>query len=534
MIDGIEIRRWIAALLLCGFTASSAGAQQPTPLAEAISEAVVAAIEQTVVQTAAAQEGEVGTESEPPADTRRRNTDIVRFGDDYTIEADETVGDLVLFGAMATIHGDVDGDVVVMGGSAEISETGSIGGDFVLIGGNLTILPGATVDGDMVVIAGVIDSPAGFAPGGDQVIMGNIFGGTALLAAAVPWVTRGLFWGRLIVPELAWIWSLVAVLLALYLGLNLLFDGPVRACAQTLGRKPLTTFLVGLLVLLLIGPASFILMVSVIGLAIIPFLWAALAAAGLLGSVAVARWIGDTLVRPDGGGTRLQAAGSLLVGFGLIVLAFMVPIIGFVASASLSVFAVGAASISLADGLRNENPNLTSPPPPPPGGGISGEPQGSAPTDPTMSSESLPSSSEPPVSGESAAPTDLALFPRATFLIRAGAFALDLLLVAMLNSLLVFSNGGGFFLLLLAYHIAFWSWKTTTVGGIICQLRVVRTDGHPLRFTDAFVRGLSSIFSAVVLGLGWFWILTDPERQSWHDKIAGTYVVRVPRDHPLP
>ena len=33
------------------------------------------------------------------------------------------------------------------------------------------------------------------------------------------------------------------------------------------------------------------------------------------------------------------------------------------------------------------------------------------------------------------------------------------------------------FLLLLAYHIAFWTWKGTTVGGIICQLRVVRIDG---------------------------------------------------------
>ena len=104
----------------------------------------------------------------------------------------------------------------------------------------------------------------------------------------------------------------------------------------------------------------------------------------------------------------------------------------------------------------------------------------------------------------------------------------------MLNGILMSSNGGAFFLLLLAYHIAFWSWKTTTVGGIIFQLRVVRTDGRPLRFTDALVRGLSSIFSAAVLGLDWFWILKDPERQSWHDKIAGTYVVCVPRSQALP
>jgi uncharacterized RDD family membrane protein YckC len=50
---------------------------------------------------------------------------------------------------------------------------------------------------------------------------------------------------------------------------------------------------------------------------------------------------------------------------------------------------------------------------------------------------------------------------------------------------------------------------------------------------DALVRGLSSVFSLVVLGIGCFWILWDPERQAWHDKIAGTYVVRVPRNWPL-
>jgi uncharacterized RDD family membrane protein YckC len=32
-----------------------------------------------------------------------------------------------------------------------------------------------------------------------------------------------------------------------------------------------------------------------------------------------------------------------------------------------------------------------------------------------------------------------------------------------------------------------------------------------------------------VFGLGALWIIRDPERQAWHDKIAGTYVVKVPR-----
>ena len=87
-------------------------------------------------------------------------------------------------------------------------------------------------------------------------------------------------------------------------------------------------------------------------------------------------------------------------------------------------------------------------------------------------------------------------------------------------------------LMIVAYHVAFWLWKATTLGGIICQLRVVRIDGGVLQPLDAVVRGVTAIFSLAAFGLGALWILRDPERQSWHDKVAGTYVVRVPRHYP--
>ena len=93
---------------------------------------------------------------------------------------------------------------------------------------------------------------------------------------------------------------------------------------------------------------------------------------------------------------------------------------------------------------------------------------------------------------------------------------------------------GWLFLLIVVYHVGFWAWKGTTIGGIVCHLRVVRSDGRMLRFTEALVRGLSAIFSVAVAGLGWFWMLWDPDRQTWHDKIAGTIVVRVPTSVTLP
>jgi uncharacterized RDD family membrane protein YckC len=108
-------------------------------------------------------------------------------------------------------------------------------------------------------------------------------------------------------------------------------------------------------------------------------------------------------------------------------------------------------------------------------------------------------------------------------------------LVAIANAVLDMSrNDGFFFFLLLVYHIAFWAWRGTTLGGIIVNLRVIRTHGAELRPADAVVRGLTSVFSLAALGIGCFWMLQDPESQMWHDKIAGTLVVKVPKDLVLP
>jgi uncharacterized RDD family membrane protein YckC len=52
-------------------------------------------------------------------------------------------------------------------------------------------------------------------------------------------------------------------------------------------------------------------------------------------------------------------------------------------------------------------------------------------------------------------------------------------------------------------------------------------------WATSIVRALGCFLSLFVVGLGFLWIAIDDERQAWHDKIAGTVVVRVPRSVPL-
>ena len=49
--------------------------------------------------------------------------------------------------------------------------------------------------------------------------------------------------------------------------------------------------------------------------------------------------------------------------------------------------------------------------------------------------------------------------------------------------------------------------------------------GQPLSVGTAFVRSLMKLISGAVLLIGYLWMLWDPEKQTWHDKVAGTYVV---------
>jgi uncharacterized RDD family membrane protein YckC len=464
-----------------------------------------------------------------PAIAGAQGRPVVRIGQDYTLGAGTVAREVVVIAGTATIEGRVESNVVVVFGQARLARTASIDGDLVVIGGSAIISPGARVGHDLVVVGGAFDPPAGFVPGGEQVVIGTAGVGTGLRAIG-PWITRGLFWGRPIVPDLPWVWALVGISFLFYLALNVVFRQPVRACADTLAAKPLTTFLTGLLVPLLVGPVTLLLVVSVIGIVVVPFLHCAIFLAWIIGKAGVARWIGMSLVREDSPDDAFQSLRSFALGFALVIAAYMVPVLGFVVWTTVGVFGLGAATLAATAAYRQEHPAAPAPVPPVSTPATSTHHGGAAFPMSYIASDTASTPVAPALAGP-----DLALFPRARFLDRFGAFALDAILVFVTGAWVGgrFEREGTVLLLLLAYHVGFWAWKGTTVGGIICQLRVVRVDGAALRFVDALVRGLSSIFSFAVLGLGCLWILKDPERQSWHDKIAGTYVVKVPRNWPL-
>ncbi|HEV7536162.1 MAG TPA: RDD family protein, partial [Acidimicrobiia bacterium] len=66
-----------------------------------------------------------------------------------------------------------------------------------------------------------------------------------------------------------------------------------------------------------------------------------------------------------------------------------------------------------------------------------------------------------------------------------------------------------------------------TPGKKAVGTRVVRqSNGASLGFGLAIGRTFARILDGFVFMLGLLWAIWDPQRQTWHDKIAGTLVVR--------
>jgi uncharacterized RDD family membrane protein YckC len=249
---------------------------------------------------------------------------------------------------------------------------------------------------------------------------------------------------------------------------------------------------------------------------------------------------------------------DVLVG-GLLVLAlYMVPVLGFLVYMLLGVFGFGAVIYTLLLAIRpppHVKPPVGAPQPGVPGGastatgptaasaayapsaGISATDASdaraaadAAPPGAQMDSNSPPPPPPPYGAAAAMAPAmlDVATLPRAGFWIRMLALLIDLILIGVAMSWL-HHGSSGLLVLLATYGAIMWKLKGTTVGGIVCDLKVVRIGGGPLDWVTAIVRALGCFLSLVIAGLGFIWIAVDHDHQAWHDKIAGTVVVRVPK-----
>ena len=134
----------------------------------------------------------------------------------------------------------------------------------------------------------------------------------------------------------------------------------------------------------------------------------------------------------------------------------------------------------------------------------------------------------------------------AGFWVRVGATIIDtLLIMAVLMPLLVAIYGWAYFdaastrlfvgpadflLSWVAPAVAvilFWVYKQATPGKMALSIRIVdAATGNPPSTGQCVGRYFAYFVSIFPLGLGLIWVAFDRRKQGWHDKLAGTVVIR--------
>jgi len=123
--------------------------------------------------------------------------------------------------------------------------------------------------------------------------------------------------------------------------------------------------------------------------------------------------------------------------------------------------------------------------------------------------------------------------PRAGFWARFAASLIDGIIISIPYAIVAvaISNvalGYAVYLLVgIAYFTYFEGGPTgQTLGKKALSIRVIDlAAGGAIGPTRAFIRYIGRIVSSIPLLLGYFWMLWDGEKQTWHDKMAGAVVV---------
>jgi uncharacterized RDD family membrane protein YckC len=492
----------------------------------------------TITQTVAPA---IATDTTPitsPATTLKPVGDMIRIGSPGLLREDETCKDAVIIGNSATIRGKVQGDLVVVGGPAEVSN--QVSGNLVIIGGSATLSPDVKIGGDFVVVGGKVIAPENLSVGGQRVEVASFLGGP--FDAMHKYLSLCLFKARFISEQLPWTIALFGMFLIIGFVLSVLFQKSFHEATGIMLTKPGIALLIGMCTALAAGPAIIVLMATVIGIPATPVLIILLMGLGLIGNTAVLAATGRHITALFGR-AEMPVTGQVLIGAVVAVALALIPWIGALVILLLVTFGTGAGTYAFFQRIRElqaTNATRRSARASTPAAPTRPQPIAFTPDTAESAAPAAPVEPEapviPPTSDRRVEPEVLAeMWPRL------GAVLIDTILVFILYNLTIGNligmcgdnNGAGRIVCLLIYLAAFWSWKGTTIGNIVFHLQVRRLDDSRITVGVAILRALSIILSVAPLGLGFFWIQWDPNRQAWHDTIAGTKVVRMPRSVPL-
>lgn len=196
---------------------------------------------------------------------------IVKIGSNVSIERNTSVNDIIVIDGSVVVLGDVDGNVVMVGGGLKLGPGSKVGQDIVLIGASLERDPSAIVGGKITDIG---------------------------MPSSIPFVSsfKSFFKGGWIA-----VWAAVSVMVLLgFLGLAVLAAALVPehlgAVVKALDKSFVSMFLWGILGAFLAGLVLILLAITIVGIILIPLAIVVITLAWIVGYIASAIFIGRNIM----------------------------------------------------------------------------------------------------------------------------------------------------------------------------------------------------------------------------------------------
>ena len=248
---------------------------------------------------------------------------IFMAGRDITVEKGEDVENVVVVGGQATINGLVEQNIIVVGGSAVLTNNAVIRGNVIVVGGIVAKGSGSLVFGDITEV------------------------NSATLADSINSAMRGELEG----------WSLIlnvislcffAIILIIALIMALLTPRALDAVVGAIRTSKLKSFFWGFLATLMIVPFFMLLAISVIGILLIPLAFTALLLATIIGFTASGSLLGNWIITKIFRGYQRSIVKETLVGLCLLWLLGWIPFyIGMLIKALAITFGLGGVVLAL-------------------------------------------------------------------------------------------------------------------------------------------------------------------------------------------
>lgn len=276
----------------------------------------------------------------------------VILGGDIVVEAGKTVDSAVSFGGKVVVFGTVSDDAVSFGEDVIIEKGGLVKGNAVSLGGTVTVNDSASVGKDAVSVGGtVFQAPTGVI-GGERIMKstgafshvkgtcGNVRDGILRIVLFGP--LAGFFGSLGVVLMLVFFVMRLLLWLAFALLIQYFFQDNVAVMGDSLRRKFGISVLYGALFLFILPFSFLFLIVSLIGIPLIPLAAFTLLLLYLFGSTGVAMWAGQLI--PNAAGR----SGAVNVALGVLCISLLrlIPGVGFLVCLLLAAVSAGVVIIT--------------------------------------------------------------------------------------------------------------------------------------------------------------------------------------------